>query len=59
MVDFLLHIELHNKSSYQQQIREKLVQLIKQNTFGDKASAIEQKNGAAYWRLEKYHYFGL
>ncbi len=36
MVDFLLHIELHNKSSYQQQIREKLVQLIKQNTFGDK-----------------------
>ena len=36
MTDFLINIELHNNSSYQQQIREKLVQLIKQDTFGDK-----------------------
>lgn len=36
MTDFLLNIELHNKSSYQQQIREKLVELIKQDAFGDK-----------------------
>ncbi len=35
MTDFLLNIELHNKSSYQQQIREKLVELIKQDAFGD------------------------
>jgi len=37
MVDFLINIELHNHSTYQQQIREKLVELIKQDTFGDKA----------------------
>ncbi|WP_372883259.1 PLP-dependent aminotransferase family protein [Psychromonas sp.] len=37
MVDFLLNIELHNNSSYQQQIREKLVQLINQDAFADKA----------------------
>ncbi|WP_413700322.1 GntR family transcriptional regulator [Psychromonas sp. KJ10-10] len=36
MADFLINIELHNNSSYQQQIREKLVHLIKQDTFGDK-----------------------
>ncbi|MGB5444323.1 MAG: PLP-dependent aminotransferase family protein, partial [Psychromonas sp.] len=36
MSDFLINIELHNNSSYQQQIREKLVQLVKQDTFGDK-----------------------
>lgn len=36
MTDFLINIELHNGSSYQQQIREKLVQLIKQDSFGDK-----------------------
>ncbi|WP_372880413.1 PLP-dependent aminotransferase family protein [Psychromonas sp.] len=36
MSDLLINIELHNNSSYQQQIREKLVQLIKQGTFGDK-----------------------
>ena len=36
MVDFLINIELHNNSSYQQQIREKLVELIKQDTFGNK-----------------------
>ena len=36
MVDFLLNIELHNNSSYQQQIREKLVQLIKQDAFDNK-----------------------
>lgn len=37
MVDFLMNIELHNNSTYQQQIREKLVELIKQDTFGNKA----------------------
>ena len=36
MADFLINIELHNRSSFQQQIREKLVQLIKLDTFGDK-----------------------
>lgn len=36
MVDFLLNIELHKNSSYQQQIREKLVQLIKKDAFGNK-----------------------
>ncbi len=36
MTDFLLNIELHHKSSYQQQIREKLVELIKQDAFGNK-----------------------
>ena len=36
MADFLINIELHSNSSYQQQIREKLVQLIKQDSFGDK-----------------------
>jgi GntR family transcriptional regulator/MocR family aminotransferase len=36
MVDFLINIELHQNSTYQQQIREKLVQLITQDTFGDK-----------------------
>ncbi|WP_435235058.1 PLP-dependent aminotransferase family protein [Psychromonas sp. PT13] len=36
MTDFLINIELHDNSSFQQQIREKLVQLIKQDTFGDK-----------------------
>jgi GntR family transcriptional regulator / MocR family aminotransferase len=35
MTDFLLNIELHQKSSYQQQIREKLVELIKQQAFAD------------------------
>jgi len=37
MVDFLMNIELHQNSTYQQQIREKLVELIEQDTFGDKA----------------------
>ena len=37
MVDFLINIELHQNSTYQQQIREKLVELIEQDTFGDKA----------------------
>jgi GntR family transcriptional regulator/MocR family aminotransferase len=37
MVDFLMNIELHNNSTFQQQIREKLVQLIKHDAFGDKA----------------------
>ncbi|TEW54651.1 PLP-dependent aminotransferase family protein [Psychromonas sp. RZ22] len=37
MVDFLINIELHNGSTYQQQIREKLVELIESDTFGDKA----------------------
>ena len=37
MTDFLINIELHENSSFQQQIREKLVQLIKQDTFGNKA----------------------
>jgi len=36
MVDFLINIELHNNSTYQQQIREKLVELIEKDTFGDK-----------------------
>ncbi|MFT6927257.1 MAG: GntR family transcriptional regulator/MocR family aminotransferase [Psychromonas sp.] len=36
MVDFLMNIELHQNSTYQQQIREKLVELIEQDTFGDK-----------------------
>ena len=36
MTDLLINIELHNNSSFQQQIREKLVQLIKQDIFGDK-----------------------
>ena len=36
MADFLINIELHQNSTYQQQIREKLVQLITQDTFGDK-----------------------
>jgi GntR family transcriptional regulator/MocR family aminotransferase len=36
VVDFLLNIELHNNSSYQQQIREKLVHLIKQDAFDNK-----------------------
>jgi GntR family transcriptional regulator/MocR family aminotransferase len=36
MADFLINIELNNNSSYQQQIREKLVHLIKQDTFGNK-----------------------
>jgi len=36
MVDFLINIELHQNSTYQQQIREKLVELIEQDTFGDK-----------------------
>ena len=35
MVDFLINIELHNNSTYQQQIREKLVELIEKDTFGD------------------------
>lgn len=37
MVDFLMNIELQTGSTYQQQIREKLVELIKQDTFGSKA----------------------
>ena len=37
MVDFLMNIELHQNSTYQQQIREKLVELIEQDAFGDKA----------------------
>ena len=37
MINFLNSIELHNKSTYQQQIREKLVMLIEKNTFEDKA----------------------
>lgn len=37
MVDFLMNIELHQNSTYQQQIREKLVELIEQDTFGNKA----------------------
>ena len=37
MIDFLINIELHQNSTYQLQIREKLVELIKQDTFGDKA----------------------
>lgn len=37
MVDFLINIELHQNSTYQQQIREKLVELIEQDTFGNKA----------------------
>ena len=37
MVDFLINMELHQNSTYQQQIREKLVALIEQDTFGDKA----------------------
>jgi len=37
MIDFLMNIELHNDSTFQQQIREKLVELIKQDTFGSKA----------------------
>ena len=37
MVDFLMNIELHNGSTYQQQIREKLVELIEKDTFGNKA----------------------
>ncbi|MDA7746987.1 PLP-dependent aminotransferase family protein [Psychromonas sp.] len=36
MVDFLMNIELNNDSTYQQQIREKLVELIEQDSFGDK-----------------------
>ncbi|WP_435236091.1 PLP-dependent aminotransferase family protein [Psychromonas sp. PT13] len=43
MADFLLNIELHNNSSYQQQIREKLVNLIKQQAFGDKALPSSRK----------------
>jgi len=34
MVDFLMNIELHQNSTYQQQIREKLVELIEQDSFG-------------------------
>jgi len=34
MVDFLMNIELHKNSTYQQQIREKLVELIEQDSFG-------------------------
>ena len=37
MVDFLMNIELHQNSTYQQQIREKLVELIEQDAFGGKA----------------------
>ena len=37
MVDFLMNIELNNDSTYQQQIREKLVELIEQDSFGTKA----------------------
>jgi len=37
MVDFLINMELHQNSTYQQQIREKLVELIEQDAFGDKA----------------------
>ena len=37
MVDFLMNIELHQNSTYQQQIREKLVELIEHDAFGDKA----------------------
>lgn len=36
MIDFLMNIELNQNSTYQQQIREKLVELIKLDTFGDK-----------------------
>lgn len=36
MVDFLINIELNQGSTFQQQIREKLVQLITQDTFGNK-----------------------
>jgi len=35
MSDFLINIELNNKSSYQHQIREKLIELIKKNAFGN------------------------
>ncbi|WP_160064214.1 MocR-like pyridoxine biosynthesis transcription factor PdxR [Psychromonas sp. L1A2] len=37
MVDFLINMELHQNSTYQQQIREKLVELIEQDAFGTKA----------------------
>ena len=33
MVDFLINMELHQNSTYQQQIREKLVELIEQDAF--------------------------
>jgi len=36
MIDFLINIELHQNSTYQLQIREKLVELIKLDTFGNK-----------------------
>ncbi|MDP5252858.1 MULTISPECIES: PLP-dependent aminotransferase family protein [unclassified Vibrio] len=43
MNDFLFNIELHDKSTYQQQIREKLVELINQDTFGDRALPSSRK----------------
>ncbi|PWQ94207.1 PLP-dependent aminotransferase family protein [Leucothrix arctica] len=37
MTEFLINMELHQSSTYQQQIREKLVELIEQDAFGEKA----------------------
>ena len=37
MVDCLMDIELHHNSTYQRQIRTKLIELIEQGSFGDKA----------------------
>ncbi|RVU83349.1 PLP-dependent aminotransferase family protein [Leucothrix sargassi] len=37
MTEFLINMELNQNSTYQQQIREKLVELIEQDAFGDKA----------------------
>lgn len=37
MVDLLKNIKLHKESTYQHQIRERLVELIRQDTFGSEA----------------------
>jgi len=37
MINFLMDFKLHRNSSYQKQIKAKLIELIKENTFNNKA----------------------